>query len=248
MKKTLISLFVIGIITLFTAGVYAEWKLYDDFDNYANIEEMKASPKWNISAEDEAIANFSIEGGRLKIEHLAGNSDDNAWAQIIKNPHKWRGIKVTIEVDSWSEDARARIGAEVGTLRENSDYLVWEVMRVGNRWSESRQDYVQSVSGYVTVLDIVNNYEPQYDIFYTNLGWNKQAIVRVPYKLVAKFNPNSIKFKVKEPYNLGEVTYEFTEKIEKIDEIEDLFLAIGTRTATEDATCVVYFDDVYVLR
>ena len=245
MKKTLISLFVIGIITLFTSGTYAEWKLYDDFENYTDIQDMIDSGKWNISEDDQAIANFSIEGGRLKIEHLAGNSDDNAWAQIIKNPHKWRGIKVTIEVDSWSEDARARIGAEVGTLRENSDYLVWEVMRVGNRWSESRQDYVQSVSGYATVLDIVNNYQSQYDIFYTNLGWNKQTIVGVPHKLVAKFNPNSIKFKVKEPDNLGEVTYEFTEEI---DELEEPFLGIGTRTTTEDATCVVYFDDVYVLK
>ena len=68
MKKTLISLFVVGIITLFTAGAYAEWKLYDDFDNYDDdIQNMKDSDKWFISQDAEDRANFSIEDGRLKI-------------------------------------------------------------------------------------------------------------------------------------------------------------------------------------
>lgn len=245
MKKTLISLFVIGIITLFTAGAYAEWKLYDDFENYETIQDMIDSGKWNISEDDQAIANFSIEDGRLKIEHLAGNPNDSAWAQIFKNPHKWKGIKATIEVESWEEDARARISAYVGTLKENFDYLVWYTMRLRNMWSDTVGDYVPAVSGYADVLNILNDYEFEYEIFYVNLGYNKQAIVGVPHKLVAKFNPNSIKFKVKEPDNLGQVMYEFTENI---DELEDPFLGIGTRTETEDATCVVYFDDVYVLR
>jgi hypothetical protein len=246
MKKTLISLFVIGIISLFTAGAYAEWKLYDDFENYADIQEMIDSGKWFISTEDQAIANFSIEDGRLKIEHLAGFPNDSAWAEIIKKPHKWKGIKVTIEVESWLEDARARIFAYVGTLRENPDHLVCVAMRVRNGWTESLQDYVPSVSGWAGVYDVPNDWEWQYDIFYTNLGWNKQVIVEVPHKLIATFNPNSIKFKVKEPDNLGQVKYVFTEKIDEI--IEEPFVAIGTRTGTENATCVVYFDDVYVLR
>ena len=245
MKKTLISLFVIGIITLFTAGAYAEWKLYDDFENYTDIQDMIDSGKWNISEDDQAIANFTIEDGRLKIEHLAGNPNDSAWAQIIKKPHKWTGIKATIEVESWDGDARARISAEVGTLKENPDHLVWVTMRLHNSWSESLQDFVPSVNGFASVLDVPNDWEWQYDIFYTNLGWNKQAIIGVPHKLVATFNPNSIKFKVKEPDTLGQVKYEFTEKI---DELEEPFRGIGTRTGDNAGTCVVYFDDVYVLR
>ncbi|MBW2183281.1 MAG: hypothetical protein JRF49_05370 [Deltaproteobacteria bacterium] len=245
MKKTLISLFVIGIITLFTAGAYAEWKLYDDFENYTDIQDMIDSGKWNISEDDQAIANFTIEDGRLKIVHLAGNPNDSAWAQIIKNPHKWKGIKATIEVESWEGGARARICADIGTLRENLDYLVWYTMRLRNAWSDSLQDYVPNVSGLATVGEISEGWDWQYDIFYTNLGWNKQTIVGVPHKLVAAFNPNSIKFKVKEPDNLGQVKYEFTEKI---DELEEPFRGIGTRTNDDAGTCVVYFDDVYVLR
>jgi len=245
MKKTLISLFVIGIITLFTAGASAEWKLYDDFENYTDIQDIIDSGKWNISEDDQAIANFSIEGGRLKIEHLAGNPDDSAWAEIIKKPHKWRGIKATIEVESWEGDARARICAEIGTLQENPDYLVWYTMRLINAWSASLQNYVPNVSGVVSVGDISEGWDWQYDIFYTNLGWNKQAIIGVPHKLIAMFNPNSIKFKVKEPDNLGQVKYEFTEGIAKFDEP---FRGIGTRTGDNAGTCVVYFDDVYVLR
>ena len=53
MKKTLISLFVIGIITLFTAGAYAEWKLYDNFDS----EDINTN-KWDI---DDSSADISIE-------------------------------------------------------------------------------------------------------------------------------------------------------------------------------------------
>jgi len=236
MKKTLISLFVIGIITLFTAGAYAEWVLYDNFDS----EEINLN-KWDI---DDSSADIFIEDGRLKIEHSAGNPNDSAWAKIIKNPHKWRGIKATMEVESWEGEARAGIGIDIGTLPENPDYLVWYEMRLRNVWTESLQDYVPAVSGYASVLD-TNNFEWQYDIFYTNLGYNKQAIVGEPHKLIAKFNTNSIKFKVKEPVNLGQVMYEFTGKIDKI---EDAWLAIGTKTATEDAYCVVYVDDVYVLR
>ena len=200
---------------MFTAGAYAERKLYDDFENYESIQDMIDSGKWNISQDDQAIANFSIEDGRLKIEHLEGYPDDSAWAEIIKNPHKWKGIKATIEV-------RVRIAAYVGTLKENPDYLVWYAMRLHNGWSESLQDYTPSVNGYTSVNDVPNDWEWQYDIFYTNLGWGKQTIVGVAHKLVAKFNPNSIKFKVKEPDNLGEVTYEFTEEIY---ELEEHFLA-----------------------
>ena len=245
MKRTIFFIFLAAITIFFTKGAYAEWVLYDNFDSYADIQDMIDSGKWFISADDQVIANFTIDDGRLKIEHLAGNPDNSAWAEIIKKPHKWRGIKATILVESWFEDARARICADVGTLQENPDYLVWDGMRLRNAWSESLQEYVPTVNGFAVVGDISGDWEWQYDIFYTNLGWNKQAIVGVPYKLISTFNRKSIKFKVKEPDNLGDVKYKFTEKIDKL---EEPFRAIGTRTQSDDATCVVYFDDVYVLR
>ena len=112
MKKTLISLFVIGIITLFTAGAYAKWVRYDNFDSYDNIDDMKASGKWFISPESEGRANFSIVDGRLRIQHFLNKPQASAWAQIIEESYKLKGIKVTIEVVSWDGDTRVRIGAE----------------------------------------------------------------------------------------------------------------------------------------
>jgi hypothetical protein len=245
MKKTIFVVFVAVITTFFATGAHAGWILYDNFNNYPYLEDMLNSGKWHISDNDQAIADFSIENGRLRIKHLAGFSNDSAWAQIIKRPESWRGIKATIVVESWVGDARARIGAEIGTLHDNPDHQVWYEMRARNGWSGYHQDYVPAVSGSAVVVDVPNNWEHLYDIFYTNLGWNKQPIVGVPHKLVATFNPWSIGFKVREPNNLGRVWYRFTEKIDKY---EEPYLGIGTRTQSQDGTCVVYFDDVYVLK
>jgi len=245
MKKTIFVVLVVAITIFVVTGAHAGWKLYDNFNNYDDIDDMLNSGKWFISDDDKAIAYFSIEDGRLKIEHSAGNPNNSAWAQIIKRPERWRGIKATIVVESWFEDARARIGAEIGTLRDNPDHLVWYDMRARNGWSGSHQKYVPFMSGSAAVVDIPNNWEYLYDIFYAHLGMNKQEIVGVPHQLVATFNPRWIGFKVREPNNLGRVWYFFTEKIDKL---EEPFLGIGTSTGTPGATCNVYFDDVYVLK
>ena len=44
---------------------------------------------------------------------------------------------------------------------------------------------------------------------------------------------------------VGEIEYELPEDLSPTD---NYFMGIGTRSANGDGPCVVYFDDVYVLR
>jgi len=248
MKRNLISVFVAAFTILFTTGAYAGWVLYDNFNKYANIEEMKASPKWNISAEDEAIANFSIVDGRLRIEHLAGNPDDSAWAELIKKPSKILGIKATIEVESWDGDVRARIAAIVGSLKDNPDHHVWYEMGLRHYWAdwiEPAGAWMEFVRGYASVTDVPAGYIWQYDLFYTELGaWKHPVIAGMPpYTITAKFDRKAALFKVNVPADLGKVKFRYVEAIGKV---EDPFRGIGTRSGDDAGTCVVYFDDVYV--
>ena len=115
MKKTLISLFVIGIITLFTAGAYAEWVLYDNFDS----EEINLN-KWDI---DDSSADIFIEDGRVKFEHGDGTAGDSSWLIFKKCPETIVGIRATVTVESTSGDVRARVGGPLGTVGEEYYYV-----------------------------------------------------------------------------------------------------------------------------
>ncbi len=243
MKRALISVFIVAFTMLFATGAYAGWVLYENFDSYANIDEMKASPKWNISEADEAIANFSIENGKLKIEHLAGYPNDSAWAQLIQNTGKIGGIRVTIEVQNWSGDARARIGADYGTLSDNPD-LIWYSHELRHRWADWLGDYTEYVRGYLGVYDIPT-FDWVFDLFYTELGHGKRPIVGVPYTLTAMFDWGIAHYQVDDPDDLGKARFKIIEEFDKIDEP---FRGIGTRTGDDPGTCVVYFDDLYVYR
>jgi len=249
MKRTLVFVFVVAFTILFTTGAYAGWVLYDNFNKYADIEEMKASPKWYISAEDEAIANFSIVDGRLRIEHLAGYPNDSAWAQLIQKPSTIQGIKATIEVESWDGDVRARICADVGCLKDNPDHHVWYELGLRHYWADwiaPDGAWMEFVRGYAGVQDVPAGWIWQYDLFYTELGaWKHPVIAGTPYKLTAKFDRKKALFKVNVPADLGKVSFTYVEAIGKVDEP---LRGIGTRSSDDVGTCVVYFDDVYVYR
>jgi hypothetical protein len=245
MKKTLISIFVATFTILFTTGAFAGWVLYDDFNRYADIEELKASPKWFISADDEAIADFSIENGRLKIVHKAGKADDSAWAQLTKKTKNIIGVSATMEVESWDGDVRVRIGADYGVVYENSDHLVWYQMQLRHRYADWLLEDQEYVTGNISVLDIQNDFNWLYDLFYTELGNGKRIIAGVPFTITAKWRKKQAFFGVDNPDDVGRVEFWLTEKIDKIDEP---FRAIGTRSGTDDGTCVVYIDDVYVYK
>ncbi len=240
MKKTFIFMFVVTFTTLFATGAFAGWKLYDNFDSYVNIADLKASGKWSISDDDEAIANFSIDNGRLKIEHIAGNSNDSAWVKLINKVKKIKGIRATMEVESWDGNVSARIGADVGLLSENADDLVWLQMQL-RRLPASF--YRETVRGEVSILSVPTDYATLYSWFYTELGAGINPVAGLPYTLETKWSKKKVYFGVDDPEDVGSVKYKF---IEAIDQIEVPFRGIGTRSSDNYGTCVVYIDDVYV--
>jgi hypothetical protein len=244
------ALIFLAVMFVFFSGVTwsqaGGWELYDDFDAYDDLDDMLDSGKWNISPSDRAIADFSIENGMLKIVHLTSNPNDSVWAQLVKGTRKIKGIKVKVLITKWEEEARARIGAEVGDLEENSAYRVWYAMELRNRWNDYESDYVGSVVGYASVEEPDAGWDWKYDIFYTNLGYNKQPIVGVSHTLIAMFEKDGIQYNVRKPTSYGRVEYEFTEEI--IDTINKPFRGIGTRTSSAGGTCTVYFDKVKVYR
>jgi hypothetical protein len=242
MKNALIFMFVVTFTTLFTTGAFAGWKLYDDFDNYVGIAALKASGKWSISEQDEAIANFSIDNGRLKIEHIEGNPNDSAWAELIDKVKKIKGIRATIEVESWDGNVSARIGADVGVLSENPDNLVWLQMQL-RRLPASF--YRETVRGEVSILSVPTDYATLYSWFYTELGAGINPVADLPYTLETKWGKKKVFFGVDDPEDMGNVKYKF---IETIDQIDEPFRGIGTRSSDKYGTCVVYIDDVYVLK
>ncbi len=249
MKKTFVPVFVVVCTLLFATGAFAGWVLYDNFDKYANIEEMKTSGKWYIDPADETIADFSIVNGRLRIEHLAGNPNDSVWATLIRKPSTIMGIKATIEVESWAGDVRARIGAYVGSLKNNPDHIVWYDMGVRHLWADwvaPAGAWMEFVRGYAGVYDDSANMAWLYDLFYTELGaWKYPTLVGTPYKITAKFDRRNALFQVNVPANLGKVNFAY---VEAIGEPEETFRGIGTRSSDDLGTCVAYFDDVYVYR
>lgn len=240
MKKAFIFMFIVTFTTLLTTGAFAGWKLYDDFDNYVDISELKASDKWFISEQDEKIANFAIDNGRLKIEHIAGNPNDSAWVVLIRKVNKIKGIRATMEVERWDGNVSVRIGADVGVLLENFDNLVWLQMQL-RRLPGSF--YRETVRGEVSILDVPSDYATLYSWFYTELGAGKNPVVELPYTIETKWSKKKVFFGVDNPEDMGYVTYKL---IEKIVEIDEPFRGIGTRSSDNYGTCVVYIDDVYV--
>ena len=240
MKKVLIFMFVVTFTTLLTTGAFAGWKLYDNFNKYVDIEELKASDKWDISEQDEAIANFSIDNGRLKIEHIVGNPNDSAWVVLRKNVKKIKGMRATLEVESWDGNVSVRIGADIGVLSENFDNLVWLQMQL-RRLPGSY--YRETVRGEVSILNVPTDYNTLYSWFYTELGAGKNPIVGLPYILESKWSKKGVNYKVADPEDVGRVKFKFTEGIVGI---EEPFRGIGTRTSDNYAACVLYIDDVYI--
>ena len=227
MKKTLISLFVIGIITLFTAGAYAEWVLYDNFDS----EEINLN-KWDI---DDSSADISIYDGKAMFVHN-GPPGDSSWLSFKKCPETIVGIRVTVTVESTSGDVRARIGGPLGTVGEEY-YYVWGSLAIRDKDGDPR------IFGCSNVLDQDNNYEWLYDFQYAQFK-KPIELTGNTFTITMTYDRNKKKL-VYEVDGLGKSIFKLPEKLSGPREY---FKGIGTRSNNEEGSCVAYFDDVYVLR
>ncbi|MCK4821967.1 Ig-like domain-containing protein, partial [bacterium] len=185
--------------------------------------------------------------GRVKFEHGDGTAGDSSWLIFNKCPETIMGLRATIVVESWDGAVRARIGANVGVLRENPDHIVWYQMALRHTWASWREPPVwyDRLQGNANVNDISEGWKWLYDNIYTELGTGKYpTVVGIPYTITAEFDRKKASFEFNDPADLGKVKYKYGEEIRAFEP----FRGIGTRSTDNEGSCVAYFDDVYVLR
>ncbi len=101
----------------------------------------------------------------------------------------------------------------------------------------------QYISGGVTVLGPGPSYEYQYDYFWGHLE-NPTSIIGVPFTLSTIFSNMNARYLVD---GQGELEYTFPSNLDPLDEGQE-FCGLGTRSNSGVGECIVYFDDVYILR
>ena len=246
MKKSIAIALFLTLTILFTTSGSAEWVLYDDFDSYTDISDLDPN-KWLIRDRvdmndpgSKQIAIFSIEGGRLRIKHLKKVPGISAWATLIHKPDKIKGISARMEVQKWEHEVRARIGADIGFLEDDPDHFFWYQFAFQRR----PEDILNkgSIFGALSVLDSSNNYEWLWDSVYSQFGYPVEPVLDESYELTGTFTVKKFSYKVDD---WGTSVNKYPDKIVRIT---DPFRGIGTISFDKDGTCVIYIDDVYVLR
>ena len=229
MKKLffiLVSLTIIVTLSLLSVEGYAgslEWRKYDNF-NSGVID----PDRWDV---DDSSADISIVDGRARFEHLAGEvyADDSSWLKIKKGRKKIKGIRATVTVESCTGNVQARIGAFSGKI---GDDYIYDTLRV--------QADSERVFGSRLVLEpgtFAIVYEPFWGRFEEPL-----ATLGNTFIITMVFSPRKVTYAVG---GLGKFTYKIPGKISRTD---NYLRGIGTYSWNGDGPCVVYFDDVYVLR
>lgn len=234
MKKFPLFWVVITVVTTMV-GLSAEaydhkgsWILCDDF-NSGVID----TNRWIIDSSSTVI---SIEGERAKFVHISGKPMDSAWLGIKIAPETVRGIKAKVTVESCTTpftDVRARMGGFIGMM--DDDYVHNQLGLEGGISSPRIFGGVAGLGGppYFPFL---------YDILYAHFI-RPVDIIGHTFTISMTFPRDEFTYTVS---GLGKLTYEFLEELSPTT--DQHFKGIGTRSENGLGSCVVYFDDVYVLR
>jgi hypothetical protein len=246
MMKKAVFFFSAIIFTLMIIPVAHGWRLYDNFNS-----EVIDPAKRTI---DTSSANITVENGMAKFVHT-GPPNDSSWLIPKIKTQKIRGIKATVIFDSCetpNQEVRARLGANMATVRDDPNTLVWSALTMEPYYNEGNTPYIY---GQLSLLDVPNTYSWIADLLwglFDNInGITPQEVMGVPYTFIMEWTPKFVKYTVqKQRQGLGVINYTWDKSfvIEKITDPPLVFVGIGTRTDTDmgGETCTVYFDDVYV--
>jgi len=222
MKKLMVFISIAVLLFGFTAHAQTNWQLYDDF-NSGSID----TKKWEI---DTTNGSITVDNGRAKIVHQAGQAGNYSGLYILKNPKTIIGLKATITVESWTGDVRARITTFIGKIGDDYVYTSHEI----------RPDpgYIQSA---LPVLGPAPDYEYKHDYFF---GHYKKPLVflGLPFTLSMVLSRDQASYVVD---GQGGLEFSFPNRLAPSD---DLWWGISARSSSGDGTGTVYFDDVYILR
>jgi hypothetical protein len=119
------------------------------------------------------------------------------------------------------------------------DY-VWDDLNLQASISSPR------IYGNLTVMGPAPNLTYGYNLFYGEF-MRPLEIIGDTFTITMTFSHNKVTYEVDD---LGEIEYKLPEDFDPLTEGDDVyyFKGIGTRSTNGDGPCVVYFDDVYILK
>jgi len=229
MKKLLscmVTIAIIATIALIPAEGYSQptWRLYDNF-NSGVID----PDRWIVS---ESSGTISIENGMAKFEHVAGPPGASNLLIFNKKPgylKKIKGIRAKVMVESCTGDVRGQISGIIGKVGD--DYVM---------------DFMAVQAGLNQISNGLNVLQPAtldylYDLFWGDFGYLGDILGNT-YTITMIFSRKVMTYKVA---GLGTIIFKLPQKLDP----SDLFnRAISTRSNNGEGPCVVYFDDVYILK
>jgi len=215
----------------FYSNVYAQsgWELYDDF-SAASID----TQKWSV---DDSSATITIENGRAKFVHNAGNPIDISFLSILDSPETIAGVKATVNVDSCvgGDEVRIRITGFVGKLGNNFIFKSLEL-----------RPYQDRIVAGAHILSPPPNFDFVKEYFYGE--FNDPVNMNIIGSTYTLSTTNSLRGANYVVVGQGELEYSFPDNLKPILPVEDNFSGIGTWSQSGVGTCTAYFDDVYIMR
>ena len=228
MRKKITFLYILGMSALILCSkVYGQdnWQLYDDF-NLGTIDPNK----WDL---DDSSAIVTIENGRVKFMHQAGNASDSSWLTITDKPETIIGVKATITVDSCDGDVLSRIASIFGKLGASDNAFSEQAIRPDKEY----------ISATVRILGPAPDYKYKSDYYWGHYKF-PLGIIGVPFTMSTILSSSNAMYWVEDQ---GELEYSFLTNLEPLEEGQKFF-GLGTRSSSGIGECTVYFDDVYILK
>lgn len=244
---------VVGVLLLlFPINSFGGWVLYDDFNSGA-IDVTKWSE--NNAPLSEPI---SVEDGAAKFILDTDNKNVSGWLGILQSPEKVKGIRAKVKFASNVVGVRARMAGYVGTTQDGDP--VWNQICMQQGLLNAKYNvYVWYASG---ALLNSNRNNTIMDYLYGEFPRPLAGTYSDPTDLTGEwvtleilFNPAKFTYGLPDPqYNWYLKKYKPLFKINKFPKVpnaEDTFKGIGVRAsnaAPDGQECIIYFDDVWVLR
>ena len=243
---------IFAMFLFFPLSAFAGWVLYDDFSS-GQID----ITKWEVAGQDAATV--SVEDGAAKFVLDTDIKNKSSWLKIKQSPEKVKGIRVKVKFESRVVGVRGRIAGYVGT-DPNGDH-VWTQIALQQSTNDPLTGNQFAWYGMSTI-DPENNYIDVKSYLYGEFPRPLAGTYPAPIDLTGEwvtleisFNPAKFTYGLPDPdLNWYLKNYKPLTKVKKYGKDTDpdfLFKGIGVRAnsgAPDGQQCVIYFDDVYVLR
>lgn len=207
----------------------SKWILYDDFNSLGINDNL-----WNVYGNSGYIDTYE---GRARFRHPYSDLPYNPAMLLIKvAPDTVKGIKADVTIESCTGDVRARIAGYFGKFEDIDDCYFWNQLGLEGTSGTPR------IFGGLEIDWPYPNFTNFYQLFYGQF-MKPSLIIGRTFTITMTFSGQKVTYEVD---GLGETEYKLPESVSPTA-VDFNFKGIGTRSA-RGGPCVVYFDNVYVLR